>query len=200
MTSSATGGAGGTPDTSVSTGGTTLAAAGSGAGGAPSAGGASGAPAHDPTLFDWPEGNPDAGPGTSCQAGHYVGTYACNVKYADAGVYQLTGPVDLRLDESQNGEFLSVSGGTLKSTAGILALDATLVGKLNCQTGEFSGTLQNGTLSIPPFPPGGTFAGNLSAQFSSDGPRLVGSWTLIGEGVFAGYSCTSPWTAVWQAS
>jgi hypothetical protein len=191
----------------VGTGGdTTNVASGgasSGAGGVASTGtgGSTASGPHDPTLFAWPEGNPDAGAGGLCHAGHYVGTYSCDVHDGDAGStfnYSLTGPVDLTLQQGQSGEFLSVSGGTLKSAAGILSLNADLIGQLDCQTGEFSGYLQNGTLAIPPFPPGGTFKGSLSATFTSNGPELVGSWTLFGEGQFAGYFCRGPWTATWQ--
>lgn len=186
-----TGGSGdyGTGDVGVATGGVTAAQTG-----------------RDPALFAWPEANPDASAPLLCKAGHYVGTYNCNVTGpngfgADGGIqFPLTGPVDLRLAQSQSGEFLTVSGGTLKSAAGLLALDASVDGTLNCQSGAFSGTLLNGTLSIPPFPPGGTFSGDLSATFVSDGPKLIGSWTLIGEGQYAGYSCTGPWTATWQAT
>lgn len=199
------GGTGGTVD--YGTGGTVYYGTGgadaTGGGTAAATGGQSG---RDPTLFAWPEANPDASAPLLCKAGHYVGTYSCNVTGpngfgADGGIqFPLTGPVDLRLAQSQSGEFLTVSGGTLKSAAGILALDASLDGTLNCQSGAFGGTLLNGTLSIPPFPPGGTFSGDLSATFVSDGPKLVGSWTLVGEGQYAGYSCTGPWTATWQAT
>jgi len=164
------------------------------------ASGSGGAVSHDPKLFSWPETSPDASAASLCQAGHYVGTYSCEVKYNDAGInYPLTGPVDLTLQESQSGEFLSVSGGTLKSAAGFLALNATVIGTLSCQSGAFSGHLENGTLSIPPFPPGGTFAGTLNAQFVAAGPKLDGSWTLLGEGQYAGYTCSGPWSATWQA-
>lgn len=200
---SAGGGTGGTP---VYGSGGTSVVAGTGGTLAQGSGGSSGPAPHDPSLFSWPEANPDGSTATLCKAGHYVGTYTCNVIGpngfgSDAGAkFPLTGPVDLRLADSQNGEFLSVSGGSLKSSAGFLQQDSTVAGTLNCQTGAFSGTLQNGTLSIPPFPPGGTFTGNLSAGFVSNGPKLDGSWTLIGLGQFTGYSCTGPWTATWQAS
>jgi hypothetical protein len=152
---------------------------------------------HDPNLFSWPEANPDAGPGDRCKAGHYVGTYSCTVKLNDAGLYDLNGPVDLSLAQAQSGEFLSVSGGTLKSTAAGLDLNATLVGQLSCQSGAFSGVLQNGQLSFLGFP-SGTFGGTLKATFVTDGPKLDGTWTLTGAGPYAGYKCTGPWTATFQ--
>jgi hypothetical protein len=176
-----------------------------GGGGTAGAGVAAGGGAPYPydlkTTFDWPETNLDGGARSLCQSGHYVGTYSCNVTFQDAGInYALTGPVDLRLSEQQEGEFLTISGGTLASAAGILALNASVIGKLNCQNGAFSGTLTGGTLSIPPFPPGGTFNGGLSASFVQADPKLTGTWTLNGEGTFAGYTCHGPWTATWQAN
>jgi hypothetical protein len=167
-----------------------------------------GAASHDPTLFAWPESNADGGSDLLCKPGHYVGTYTCTIRppaqyialFGDAAVtYKINGPVDLTLDKGQDGEFLTVSGGTLKSTAGgFLALDATVVGKLDCQTGTFTGTLENGTVSIPPFPSGGSFSGPLAASFSPSGPALNGNWTLIGGTTFQGTSCTGPWNATYQ--
>lgn len=184
-------------------GGTAGSVVAIGSGGADSAGGttATGGAApnpYDPSItFDWPEGTTAA---KKCQAGHYVGTYTCTVTYGDGGgfSYPLTGPVDLVLAESSDGEFLTVSGGTLKSAAGFIAADAKVVGQLSCGSGAFTGTLQDGTLSIPPFPPGGTFGGDLSAGFVSVGPKLDGRWALVGEGQFAGYGCTGTWTAALQ--
>jgi hypothetical protein len=134
-----------------------------------------------------------------------VGTYNCDVQgngLGDGGTpYPLTGPVDLRLEQSQNGEFLTVSGGALTSAAGLLQLTATVTGTLNCQTGAFSGTLQDGGLALWPFPVDpNTVGGTLSAVFVESGPELSGSWTLVGQKQFVGYSCSGPWSATWQAN
>ncbi len=151
------------------------------------------------TTFSWPTTSAEGGIGGRCKAGHYVGTYSCEVTNADAGVYSLTGPVDLQLSEAQSGEFLTVSGGELKSAAGILAMDATVVGQLNCQSGAFSGNLPHGSLALVPFPPApDSFDGTMQASFVSSGPALSGTWTLFGEGTFQGYVCHGPWTAKWQ--
>lgn len=108
---SASGGSGGTP--TYETGGASTAAGGTGQ----ASGGSSAV--RDRSLFNWPEANPDGSAPLLCKAGHYVGTYSCNVTGpngfgTDGGAYPLTGPVDLTLTQSQNGEFLDVSGGTLK--------------------------------------------------------------------------------------
>jgi len=193
------------PSIPVGAGGNTSAA-----GGAPgaSASGGTATSAHDPTLFTWPEGNPDGGTVQLCKPGHYVGSYTCQVGlpaafaafFGDSGVgFTISGPIDLVLNAGQNGEFLTVSGGTLKSTAtGILALEAMVVGQLDCQTGVFSGQLVGGTVSIPPFPPGGTFTGTMGAAFDPKGDALDGTWHLIGGSTFQGSSCSGPWTATYQ--
>jgi hypothetical protein len=161
----------------------------------------------DPTLFTWPEGNPDGGVKQLCKPGHYVGAYQCKITLppqfgafsGDAGSFSISGPVDLTLNQGQSGEFLTVSGGTLKSTAqGIFALAATVVGQLDCQTGVFSGQLVGGEVSIPPFPPGGTFDGTLNAAFDPRAAALEGHWTLVGGTTFTGIQCTGPWNATYQ--
>jgi hypothetical protein len=197
-----TGVSGGASSGGAGTGGTTVVASGGTTDVASGGASGSGALPHDPSLFAWPEGNPDASAGgTLCKAGHYVGSYSCNVEYADAGInYPLTGPVDLVLQQSQSGEFLAVSGGTLKAATGALAADATVVGQLDCQSGAFSATLQNGTLALVPFPPGDGFGGTLTGTFDANGPEITGSWTLIGRGPFVGYKCKGPWTLTWQAN
>ena len=193
-------GSGGQP-IATSSGGAPINALGTGGATTVTSGGAVGTGTHDPSLFTWPEGTVvDGGGGTRCKPGHYVGTYSCQYQFGDAGLfsYPLSGPVDLRLEQGQSGEFLTVSGGKLTSAVGVVSLDAELVGTLNCETGEFSGTLQNGTFAISPFPPGGTFDGHLNASFVSDGPKLDGTWTLRGGGQFSASSCTGPWNATWQ--
>ena len=162
----------------------------------------------DPSLFAWPEGNPDGGTQQLCKPGHYVGTYMCAVQpppayksfFGDAGIgYTVTGSVELVLNQGQSGEFLSVSGGTLKSTASaIFALTADVLGQLNCQTGVFSGQLVNGEVSIPPFPPGGTFTGTMDGSFGAGASELEGTWHLVGGDTFQGTSCSGPWNATYQ--
>jgi hypothetical protein len=190
---------------------TNLASGGAGntaSGGGDTATGSSGSVAHDPKLFAWPEGvGVDGGGGGGlCRAGHYVGTYSCTVHGAppvageppDAGpvIYSLQGPVDMVLQQGQSGEFLSVSGGTLNSAAGFLAMQATIDGTLNCQNGAFDGTLLHGSLNGLPE----AFGGKMQSTFSASGPTLTGRWQLFGEGLVQGYSCAGPWSAKWQAN
>src|SRR5512143_486179 len=79
------------------TGGAENTGGGGGTGAAPSTGAGGSSGAHDPTLFSWPEATPDGSTNQLCKAGHYVGTYSCNVTGpngfgTDGGAYPLTGP------------------------------------------------------------------------------------------------------------
>jgi hypothetical protein len=171
-------------------------------GGAPQATGGVAPGQRDPSAFTWPEANPDGGSARLCKPGHYVGTYQCTVTGppdAPALGLQLMGPVDLRLEQGQEGEFLVVSGGTLTTSAGFLQLVADLTGKLDCQTGKFEGALENGELSIPPFPPGGSVGGTLTGVFAPATSAMDGTWDLEAGTAFPGYGCEGPWTITWTA-
>lgn len=173
----------------------------------PASGGSPSVVPRDPTAFAWPEAAADGGGAHLCEPGHYVGTYECFIVPPPApgaggtpttGGFLLTGPVDLTLASQANGEFLEVTGGSLKANAGLLLLDAPLEGKLSCATGIFEGDIQNGSVSIPPFPPGGTATGPLKATFESGGPKLTGTWQLVGGPEFGGWGCSGTWSASWQ--
>jgi hypothetical protein len=191
----------------ITTPGPTMGAGGTTSTAVAAAGGTTTGTVHDPSLFTWPESTPDGG-AMLCKPGHYVGTYQCDVRpppafaalFPDGSTgYIVSGPVDLVLSQGQSGEFLTVSGGTLQSTAqSFFLLQATVVGQLDCQTGLFSGQLTNGEVSIPPFPPGGTFTGPLNASFAPSNSELSGMWNLIGGATFGGTSCSGPWNATYQ--
>jgi hypothetical protein len=160
--------------------------------------------------FDWPESVSDGGP--LCKAGHYVGTFTCNFvpALADGGApppgspttpFPVTGPVELILTESQNGEFLEVSGGTLNGAAFIaITFTGKISGKLDCQSKQFTGTVSDGSFGIQPFPPGGYFQGPTSATYSATGPALVnGSWQFAvqnPQGAPYG-TCDGTWTVTY---
>jgi len=164
---------------------------------------ASGARSHDPALFAWPESSADGGAGR-CRPGHYVGTYSCAVRNAqwagDAGlIIPIDGPVDLVLNEGQNGEFLTVSGGTLKSAAaGFFQLSGDVTGQLDCATGVFSGQVAMGEVSIPPLPPGGTFTATMNGALDSTNQSLSGTWRLTGGTTLQDWWCTGPWKVSYQ--
>ena len=159
-------------------------------------------------AFDWPEAIGDGG--ATCKAGHYKGTFQCNFvpSLADGGTapgtpsapFTVTGPVELVLTESQNGEFLEVSGGTLNGSTFIITFTAKISGKLDCQTNQFAGMVSDGQYGIQPFPPGGSFSGPTSATYSASGPALVnGSWLFAAkdaQGNLLG-NCPGTWSATY---
>ncbi|HVU04118.1 MAG TPA: hypothetical protein VHE30_20310 [Polyangiaceae bacterium] len=161
------------------------------------------------TTFDWPETVP--GQPKPCQAGHYVGTFECTYHPAgtpdgSAGGLPITGPIDFTLTESQNGEFLEVSGGTLDGLALIaIHFHAQISGSLSCSTGAFKGDLQNGSYAIDPFPAGGTFVGPMNGFSTNTSPCtgtcLGGTWALNETGA-AGTNhigtCAGTWTATYK--
>jgi hypothetical protein len=184
---------------------------GSATGGAPhSTGGSSTNPIptsrpYDPdesVSFEWPEVTPNGG--KSCQAGRYAGTFSCNFvpAGADAGAanpFAITGPIEITLLETANGEFLEVSGGTLTGAALIaITFTAKVTGTLDCSTGQFDGQVYDGSYGIQPFPPGGFFEGPTTATYSPNGPSLVnGTWNftvLMTDGTEQG-RCIGTWTA-----
>jgi hypothetical protein len=170
----------------------------SGAGGGPSG-----------VSFDWPETIP--GQGKPCKAGHYTGTFQCTYQPAgtpdgSTGGLLITGPIDFKLQQTQNGEFLEVSGGTLDGLA-LLAIHfkADISGQLSCGTGAFAGDLVNGSYAIDPFPAGGTFNGPMNGFSTNTAPCtgtcLGGTWALHETGAAGtGHigTCAGTWTATLQ--
>jgi hypothetical protein len=118
----------------------------------------------------------------------------------DAGlVIPIDGPVDLVLNEGQNGEFLTVSGGTLKSAAaGFFQLAGDVMGQLDCTTGMFTGQVSMGEVSIPPLPPGGTFTASMAGSLDSTNQSMSGKWRLTGASTLQGWWCTGPWSVTYQ--
>jgi hypothetical protein len=118
----------------------------------------------------------------------------------DAGLnIPINGPVDLELNEGQSGEFLTVSGGTLKSAAaGFFQLSGDVTGQLDCTTGVFMGQVNMGEVSIPPLPPGGTFTANIEGALDSTNQALSGNWRLTGASTLQGWWCTGPWNVTYQ--
>jgi hypothetical protein len=118
----------------------------------------------------------------------------------------VTGPIELTLLESQNGEFLEVSGGRMDGAALLaIAFTASLSGQLDCQTGAFVGNVTDGSYGLPPPPPPlvpgppfGYFEGPTHATYSPVGPALEnGTWDFAvknAAGVEQG-SCAGTWNA-----
>jgi hypothetical protein len=97
-----------------------------------------------------------------------------------------------------NGEFLSISGGSLDFNpmfAGITFHSmATLSGQLDCATNELDIKVDNGMSVVP-------FYGTMKGQLDRLTGTIAGNWTLtVGtDPSTPGFiSCTGPWSAVKQ--
>ena len=145
--------------------------------------------------FDWPEG-PVKNP---CKAGVYQGTFACTYSPGDAGVglFPVSGPISLKMVQSQNGEFLEVREGLLDGTANIFfTFRANISGKLDCKTQKFDGKLENGVYSgflvI-----NGTFQGPLSSDYDRVASQFSnGAWSLVVD--MGNGGCNGTWSAAYQ--
>ena len=189
------GGSGGTGR--VGSGGTPAAGTGGtgGAGASPGSGGTSGGSQRDSGSdvgFDWPESVPGRG---ECKPGTYQGTFQCT--YTDpmgGNPFPSSGPITLKLVQSQNGEFLEVRDGLLDGTANaVFILRANISGQLDCKTASFSGALTNGTYSGF-FIVNGTFEGPLRSQYDVLKFAFVGgTWELTPNGL--GGKCVGTWSA-----
>jgi hypothetical protein len=196
--SGATGGSGG----SAATGGSGATGGNGGGGGVAgsNSGGRGGTspPPRDASLdigFDWPEGTSK----NPCKAGFYQGTFACTYSPGDAGIglFPVSGPISMKMVQSQNGEFLEVREGLLDGTANIFfTFRADITGKLDCRTSKFDGLLEHGVYSgflvI-----NGTFQGPLSSDYDRLTSQFSnGVWSLavdMGNG-----GCNGTWSAAYM--
>ncbi|HMJ56245.1 MAG TPA: hypothetical protein VK540_29460 [Polyangiaceae bacterium] len=195
--SGAAGGTGG----SGATGGSGGGVGGAGGAGGTNAGGRGGTtspPVRDAApdvTFDWPEGTTGKNP---CKAGVYQGSFGCTYSPGDAGVglFPVTGPISLKLVQSQNGEFLEVREGLLDGTANLFfTFRADITGKLDCKTSKFDGKLEHGVYSgfliI-----NGTFQGPLASDYDRISSQFSnGMWSLavdMGNG-----GCNGNWSAAY---
>jgi hypothetical protein len=194
-----TGGTGGNTGGGTGGGGS----GGVGGGGGTSTGGSAGTnmpPVRDASLpdvgFDWPEG--DASNKNPCKPGVYQGNFACTYSPGDAGVglFPVSGPISMKMVQSQQGEFLEVREGLLDGTANIFfTFRANISGKLDCKTQKFDGKLENGVYSgfliI-----NGTFQGPLSSDYDRIASQFAnGMWALavdMGNG-----GCNGTWSAAY---
>jgi hypothetical protein len=199
-----TGGSGGS-GLSGGTGGITTGGNG-GSGGAGGSAGTSGGGSGGTTMppvrdaspdvkFDWPEGDGGKNP---CKPGMYQGSFACQYSPGDAGVglFPVTGPISMKMVQSQQGEFLEVREGLLDGTANFFFIfRASISGKLDCRTSKFDGKLENGTYSGF-FVINGTFQGPLSSDYDRIGSQFSnGMWSLavdMGNG-----GCNGNWSAAY---
>jgi hypothetical protein len=174
----------------------------------PAAGSGSTSPtaAEPPTgvIFDWPETDPNAT--RNCKAGRYVGEYSCRLFIVVAqgdGAFDVSGTIDMRLEQTLDGELLRISDGRFMSaTLAAIPVAADIVGELDCSASRFQGRLENGTFSVAlglPIPfTEGTFAGPLGASYEPSTGTLSGTWDMMGQlAGFPGTCMNGSWSARW---
>jgi hypothetical protein len=159
-------------------------------------------------IFDWPETDPSTS--VSCKAGHYVGQYSCRlyiIQTSGPGAFDISGSVDMQLEQTADGELLKIENGTFSSdTLAAIPVHADIVGQLDCATSKFDGMLENGTFSVAldlpvPFTQG-TFEGPLSADYDKSAAQMAnGAWNMTGElDLFPGSCMNGTWSAQWTAN
>jgi hypothetical protein len=153
-------------------------------------------------VFDWPETDPDDV--VECEPGHYVGMFSCPlyiVTQDGMPAFELTGTVDMQLEQTMDGELLRIADGTFVSAAAV-AIPAwgDIVGELDCSRGRFEGRIENGRFSVAlgiPIPfTEGVFEGELSADYDARQAAMHdGVWDMVGNlDGFPG-SCAGSWSA-----
>ena len=155
-------------------------------------------------ILDWKETDPNTK--TPCKPGHYVGEYMCRlfiIRMDGDGAFDVSGTVDMQLEQSTQGELLRVQNGKFTSaTLAAIPVAAEIVGELNCSASKFEGRLENGTFSVAlgldiPFTQG-TFSGPLTGDYEAGPSALSGTWNMVGElDGFPGSCMNRSWSAKW---
>jgi hypothetical protein len=158
---------------------------------------------YDPNVhFDWPETTPMVG---QCRPGTYTGTFQCSL--GSALTPSFSGPVTFTLSSTPDGEFLTISSGTLQANAnGTISAMGNLSGELDCTNNVFHAAVEDGTTSILV-----PFFGRLDGKLDRLTETLTGTWTLapnIGNssgglpdgGAAPLFGCSGTWSVVRQSS
>jgi hypothetical protein len=138
-------------------------------------------------IFDWPETDPSAS--RNCMPGRYVGEFSCRlfIVVSDGdGAFDVSGTIDMQLEQTADGELLRIAGGRFESaTLAAIPMSADVVGELDCSTSRFEGRLENGVFSVAlglPIPfTEGTFSGPLGSEYDPATATLTGTWDMMGE-------------------
>jgi hypothetical protein len=132
-------------------------------------------------TFDWPESQSSG----TCQAGHYSGSFAgfyASTWTVVGAPIPVAGNLSLTLDQSADGEFFTISGGTLCGLAdGLFPFSADISGTLDCKTGELvDSKLTNGGywFGVVVGPPAGTFDGPLPGTYDKLTHSFTGTWKV----------------------
>jgi hypothetical protein len=135
-----------------------------------------------------------------CLAGHYVGTYAGQIKIAGLVPLATTGTVDLTLNQNTSGEFLfDISNGKLMGSGSGNPYSADLEGTLNCATLKLeNGFLRHGTVTVSGQTYG--FEGPLLADYDPKTATFInGTWNVTqtsGPQIFMPDTGMGTWTAM----
>jgi hypothetical protein len=157
-------------------------------------------------VFEWPETDPAAG--GACKPGHYVGEFSCRLHIIATdgpGAFDLSGVIDMQLEQSADGELLRIRDGKFLSTAAAaIPVSADIVGELQCSRARFEGRLENGIFSVAlglPIPfTEGTFSGPLESDYDRDTAAMTGLWNMVGElDGFPGSCMDGTWSVHWIA-
>src|SRR5204863_3275421 len=107
-----------------------------------------------------------AGMCSGCAAGRYEGPAT-----ATAVGVNVSGTISFTLGAPMGDQY-PVTKGTLSMTgANMASAQATVTGTLDCTKKKFTGTLTNGTATLPPFPPL-PFTGTLTADYMGGPPAF----------------------------
>lgn len=155
-------------------------------------------------TFDWKETDPNDR--ALCKPGHYVGEYMCRlfiITTDGEGAFNVSGTVDMQLEQSTEGELLHVKNGRFTSaTLAAIPVTADILGELNCSASQFEGRLENGRFSVAlglgiPFTDG-TFSGPLVGAYEPSTLALRGTWDMKGElAGFPGSCMNGSWSVMW---
>lgn len=150
-------------------------------------------------TFDFPE--TAAGSGT-CKPGRYAGVFS-GIYFPGVAVWPspipVFGNIELVLNETQDGEFLSIGEGTLDGLAlELFPFSATVSGKVDCDTAKLEdGYLSNGVYIVGVLPY--TFEGPITADYDTLTSSFVNAQWDVGEPDYAThtYGGSGTWQATW---
>jgi hypothetical protein len=158
----------------------------------------------DPNVtFDWPE----AEEGGKCEPGTYTGSFSCayNVDptqvdplFAPPPDLQVTGPITLTFQRSENGEFLELANARIDGAAmDIIGFGADLSGRLDCATMQLTAEVTGGQFGFgqPILLQFGEVYGTLSGMLDGKTGTLTGEWSLSPGADMSAGTCKGPWMA-----
>jgi hypothetical protein len=124
----------------------------------------------------------------------------CDLLFDNGIAAHLTGPVELTLERSQDGEFLELTNADIEGFAlFIFNFRAELAGRLACSTRELDAMAVSGAVGLgdADLLPVLGFAGELQGMLDESGDVLSGNWSFpvtTTTGARVG-TCMGPWTA-----